>query len=168
VTVCSRRPRMSGPSSVADCQSGNLAIASGATACAVTPDDHWSGRPESNRRRPAWEFPYEGLTKCHFLSESITSGHTVSPGFSRFVIPSHVIWAASWAARAGHRVMPDTTAAWVRGARGEIPENGRPQRVLAGHGFASPTSYAGRWHFPWNSRFRQLRPWFSEHQAVGL
>ena len=27
----------------------------GATACAVTPYDYWSGRPESNRRRPAWE-----------------------------------------------------------------------------------------------------------------
>ena len=38
-----------------ECQSDNLAVASGATACAATPDGRWSGRPESNRRRPAWE-----------------------------------------------------------------------------------------------------------------
>jgi hypothetical protein len=80
-----------------ECQSKNLAFTSGATACAVTPDGRWSGRPESNRRRPAWEFPYGGLTKCHSSSEFITSGHTVGPSFSRFVIPSHAIWAASWA-----------------------------------------------------------------------
>ena len=36
-------------------QPEKLALASGATACAVTPDAGWSGRPESNRRRPAWE-----------------------------------------------------------------------------------------------------------------
>ena len=92
-----------------ECQSGSLPLASGATASAVAPDGRWSGRPESNRRRPAWEFPCVGLTKCHFLSEFITSGHPVRPGFSRFVIPSHAIWAASWAAGVGRRVMPDTT-----------------------------------------------------------
>jgi hypothetical protein len=51
---------------------------------------------EIDRRRPAWEF-HAGLTKCHFLSEFITCGHGPDLGFSRFVIPSHAIWAASWA-----------------------------------------------------------------------
>jgi hypothetical protein len=43
---------------------------------------------------------FRSLTECHF----ITSSHPVGPGFSRFVIPSHAIWAASWAAGAERRV----------------------------------------------------------------
>jgi hypothetical protein len=104
LTVCSGRSRASGPSSFADCQSESLALASGATACAVTPDDRWSGQPESNRRRPAWEFPYDGLTSCHFLSGFIIYSLGLGSRSSRFVTPSHVIWAASWAAGARRRV----------------------------------------------------------------
>jgi hypothetical protein len=65
--------------------------------------------PDSALRRPAWEFPYAGLPNCHFLSEFITSGHRPGLGFSRFVIPSHAIWAASWAACAERRV----TRPWI-------------------------------------------------------
>jgi hypothetical protein len=83
-----------------------LAVASGATACAATPDGRWSGRPESNRRRPAWEFPYGHLTSCHFLSEFITYRVGPDPWISRLVTPYHGIWAASWAAAAERRVKP--------------------------------------------------------------
>jgi hypothetical protein len=43
--------------------------------CPATPRRRWSGRPESNRRRPAWEFPFRHLTSCHLQSEFITCGH---------------------------------------------------------------------------------------------
>jgi hypothetical protein len=47
-----------------------------------------------DRNRTCDVQPYGGLTNCHFLSEFVTSGHALGPGFSRFVIPSHAIWAA--------------------------------------------------------------------------
>jgi hypothetical protein len=46
-----------------ECQPEKLALASGATAWTVTPDANWSGRPESNRRRPAWEAGYAALCR---------------------------------------------------------------------------------------------------------
>ena len=106
-----RDGELPGPKSTsrfADCQSRSRAVASGATTCAVTPDGRWSGRPESNRRRSAWEFPYGGPTKYHFPSESITSSRGREPQVSRPMTPSHGIWAASWVAETGCRVMAKT------------------------------------------------------------
>src|SRR5262245_30300165 len=68
------------------------------------PPSEWSGRPESNRRRPAWEFPHRGLTSRHFLSDFITCRLGLAFRSSRFVTPSHAIWAASWAAGATRSV----------------------------------------------------------------
>lgn len=38
----------------------------------ATPRHRWSGRPESNRRRPAWQLPCPMANGCHFLSLPIT------------------------------------------------------------------------------------------------
>jgi Ribbon-helix-helix protein, copG family len=53
-------------------------------------------------------FPFGGLTKYHFPSESITSSRGREPQVSRPMTPSHEIWAPSWAAETGYRVMAET------------------------------------------------------------
>jgi hypothetical protein len=95
--------------------------------CAATPRRHWSGRPESNRRRPAWEFPYGRLTRCHRLSEFITCGAGPDPRISRPVTLPHGAWAASWGAGAARRVMPTPLlrSSRRRGARSHRPARHR-------------------------------------------
>jgi hypothetical protein len=67
--------------------------------CPATPRRRWSRRPEWSRRRPAWEFPYGGLTNCHFLPEFITSGHALDPASHDLsLLLTHAIWAAPWGA----------------------------------------------------------------------
>jgi hypothetical protein len=52
--------------------------------------------------------------KCHFVSESLTSSRGREPQVSRLITPSHGIWAASWAAATGYRVMaePASSRPW--------------------------------------------------------
>jgi len=97
-----------------------------------------SGRPESNWRRPAWEFPSSGLTECHLLSEfKFTCGNNPAPSLSRSVTPSDAIWAASWAAPTGfasqgHGRPTRFASAWPR----LPPGAGRPLRP---RGHSCPT-----------------------------
>jgi hypothetical protein len=64
-------------------------------------------RRTSPRPSPTWHFRRSTRSgreqdTFHAGFRFITCGHRSCLGFSRFVIPSHAIWAASWAARAGH------------------------------------------------------------------
>ena len=119
--LCSRRPRMGVTRRTSlSASRGVWQSHRGIRPASVTSDDRWSGRPESNRRRPAWEFPCAGLTNCHFLSEFIICGCDPDILISRLITPSHTIWAASWAAGAGRRVTGNArlgTPAVVKGSR---------------------------------------------------
>ena len=81
-----------------------------------------SGRPESNRRHPAWDCPFGHLTSCHLLSDFISCGHREDPRISRSVTSSHAIRGASWASGTERCVTRDCQGAY-RAALGNHPGN---------------------------------------------